>query len=78
MKPKNGIPSQRERYGGAPHRRVTLGEVPRIPITVEGDDMTDTVRTRVAIIGAGPAGLLLAASAREPPASSRRDRPAHA
>jgi p-hydroxybenzoate 3-monooxygenase len=30
------------------------GEVP-----VEGDDMTTTVRTRVAIVGAGPAGLLL-------------------
>jgi p-hydroxybenzoate 3-monooxygenase len=30
------------------------GEVP-----VEGDDMTTTVRTRVAVVGAGPAGLLL-------------------
>lgn len=28
-------------------------------ILVEGDDMTTSVRTRVAIIGAGPAGLLL-------------------
>jgi 2-polyprenyl-6-methoxyphenol hydroxylase-like FAD-dependent oxidoreductase len=34
--------------------RASIGRVP-----VEGDAMTPTVRTRVAIVGAGPAGLLL-------------------
>ena len=53
----HSIPIERDGTSATHRPRRTLDA--QHPLPVEGDDMTATVRTRVAIIGAGPAGLLL-------------------